>query len=264
MAAAPRSTLKERVRRLLPRTLADHRVVTGPLRGAIIHTSWHDYPGAILGRTERPLLAWFARNVKPGETWLDVGAHYGYTAVALGRLVGPQGRVFAFEPVSRSAQCLRKTVEANRLPQVRVIDYGLSSSPEPETLTLPLHRGMADRTLTGLPYVEETIRHVSLDRVWNDLAGENQALDGVKIDVQAMELEVILGMGAVLTSHQPKIVIEFHEGVSRTAILSCLTDCGYPDEGTVIDSEETMPQGLYQDDTSYAFLPRSLSRKVGA
>jgi len=45
------------------------------------------------------LLEWFSKNVAPVETWLDVGAHYGYTAIALRRLVGENGRVIAFEPM---------------------------------------------------------------------------------------------------------------------------------------------------------------------
>ena len=69
------------------------------LRGAWLVTSWHDYPAGLAGRTERALLEWFAQNVHQGETWLDVGAHYGYTTIALGRLVGSHGRVFTFEPV---------------------------------------------------------------------------------------------------------------------------------------------------------------------
>jgi hypothetical protein len=67
--------LKEGIRRLLPRSLGPHRILGGLLKGYVIVTSWHDYPAAILGRTERALLDWFAHNVGSGETWLDVGAH---------------------------------------------------------------------------------------------------------------------------------------------------------------------------------------------
>src|SRR6266705_5856989 len=96
-------TLKEQLRRFMPSTVRAHRILGGRLRGYRIVTSWHDYPAAILGRTERALLGWFERNVAAGETWLDVGAHYGYTAIALSRLVGTQGRVFAFEPMAATA-----------------------------------------------------------------------------------------------------------------------------------------------------------------
>src|SRR6202011_64890 len=100
------SSLKAQIRRLLPRSIRSHSILAGPLRGASIYTSWHDYPGAILGTTERPLIEWFQRNVSAGETWIDIGAHYGYTAIALSRLVGVQGRVLAFEPVLTTASCI--------------------------------------------------------------------------------------------------------------------------------------------------------------
>src|SRR2546421_9928625 len=105
------SSRKAQIRRLLPRAVRPRRILAGPLRGASIYTSWHDYPGAILGTTERPLLEWFGRNILPGETWIDIGAHYGYTAIALCRLVGPAGRVVAFEPVLSTAGRVARTRE---------------------------------------------------------------------------------------------------------------------------------------------------------
>jgi len=81
--------LKTWLRPLLPRKIRPMRILGGPLRGQLIVTSWHDYPAAIVGRTELQLLKWFEAHVRKGQTWLDVGAHYGYTAIALSRLVGP-------------------------------------------------------------------------------------------------------------------------------------------------------------------------------
>lgn len=121
--------LKDRIRRCLPKRLKRHRIHGGPLAGAAIFTSWHDYPGAILGRTEKPLIEWFRQHVKSSETWIDIGAHYGYTAIALARLVGEQGRVFACEPILATAACLARTKEINEFSQLTVIPLGLSASP---------------------------------------------------------------------------------------------------------------------------------------
>ena len=73
---------KKYIRPFLPTKVKVHRIKNGDLRGMKIMTSWRDYPGAILGRTEKPLLSWFRDNVNNGETWIDVGAHYGYTSLA--------------------------------------------------------------------------------------------------------------------------------------------------------------------------------------
>jgi hypothetical protein len=75
-------SVKSLVRELLPRRHVAHRVMTGPLRGMRIVTSWHDYPAAIFGYTERKLTDWLLANAGPGETWLDVGANCGYTSLA--------------------------------------------------------------------------------------------------------------------------------------------------------------------------------------
>src|SRR3977135_1004588 len=113
-------TLKEMIRQFLPKHLKGHRIRRGFLKGRIIFTSWRDYPGAIRGTTEEPLLAWLRHNAHPGATWIDVGAHYGYTALALSRLVGSNGHVVAFEPVMASAGCLGITRQLNHFSQLRI------------------------------------------------------------------------------------------------------------------------------------------------
>ncbi|HTM52147.1 MAG TPA: FkbM family methyltransferase [Bryobacteraceae bacterium] len=244
-------SLKSRVRRLLPRSMRAHTILAGPLRGARIYTSWHDYPGAILGTTERPLLDWFARNVLRGETWIDIGAHYGYTAIALCRLTGPAGRVFSFEPVLATAGCVARTRELNRLSQLRVAPLGLGADRVLETRRLPLVRGMADSTVARNIW-EEPISLVSFDAIWPVLCEQNAALHGVKIDVQGMELEVIEGMRRMLLSQHPKLIVEFHCGVDRSRAVELLASCGYTQPGAPIDPA---PSGSsYQDDKSYVFV----------
>src|ERR1700687_4463815 len=119
-------SLKSSLRQLAPRTIRPHRILRGQLRGRIIVTSLYDYPAAILGRTESALLTWFRENVKPGETWVDVGAHYGYTAIALAELVGPKGRVYAFEPSLTTAGYLNRTRILNGFDQLTVLPFGLA------------------------------------------------------------------------------------------------------------------------------------------
>ena len=53
------------------------------------------------------------RNVKPGQVAVDVGANHGYYTVLLSDLVGPEGRVHAFEPNPRLAALLDLNVAVN-------------------------------------------------------------------------------------------------------------------------------------------------------
>jgi FkbM family methyltransferase len=244
------------LRALLPRTIRPRRILAGPLRGAWLVTSWHDYPAGLVGRTERALLDWFAAQVQPGETWLDVGAHYGYTTIALGRLVGPRGRVFAFEPVPATAGCVDQGRALNDLPQVDVVPLGLGSVEKMEFRRIALTRGMADSTFGGGAsswFVTAGI--VRFDGLWTSINGGNDAIHGVKIDVQGMELEALDGMREALARWRPRIVLELHAGVSREAVLSLLRELGYSSEAVAIEPArgERTPQFL--DDHSYAFHP---------
>lgn len=246
---------KELVRLFLPRGIRKHRIWAGHLRGAAIYTSWHDYPGAILGRTEKALLRWFQREVSAGETWIDVGAHYGYTAIALARLVGPGGRVLAFEPVLGSAGCIGRSRQANALPQLQVVPLGLSACPRLELIRLPAFRGMADSTL-GRTAWQETIMVAAFDSVWWSLSAGASRIHGIKIDVQGMELDVIRGMRESLKRWRPKLVVEFHSRVDRRAVLDCLAECGYDPAVETVDSKDGASAAAFRDDRSYAFHAR--------
>jgi FkbM family methyltransferase len=245
------------VRSSLPKTLRAHTILTGPLRGQRIVTSWHDYPAGIAGITERPLLSWLAANVKPGETWLDVGAHYGYTALALSKLVGPTGRVFAFEPMVATVGCLEETRRLNGLDHLTVVPRGLGSPDTVATLNLPATRGMADRTLTGVASAPpQSIEIASFDWLWPQISGSSGAVHGIKIDVQGMELETLGGMRDLLERQKPSLVVELHDGVDRSAFRALLKSLGYETAATPIDTEQH-PDGQLRDNCSYAFAAAS-------
>jgi FkbM family methyltransferase len=247
--------LKSRVRSMAPRQLKKHRILSGPLRGFFIVTSWQHYHTGIIGSTEPSLIAWFNKTAQPGETWLDIGANYGYTALAIRRQVGSQGRVFAFEPKLSTCGCLSQTMLLNSLPEVTVIPMALGSPESVELKQLVTIGGMVASTPAAGESVE-TIVVARLDWLWPHLCGPRERIDGVKIDVQGMELQVLNGMTGLLKMHHPKLVVELHSGVDRTALLELLERCGYSRHGTPVYSvpgEEQEPQ--YYDNFSYAFAP---------
>ena len=219
-------TVVSKLRRILPRTVRPHRIRGGPLRGCLIHASWQDYPRAILGRAEPELIEWFQANVEPGETWLDVGAHYGYTALALSRLVGEDGRVFAFEPVIGTAGHLARTRAANALERLVVVPLALGDERK---LTLVrdvcLYRGMAQMTATSV--AGEGVVSVALDCLWPGLCGNDTTVSGVKIDVQGLEVAVLRGMVEILRRQRPKLVVEYHGQADLEALLQVVDDAGY-------------------------------------
>lgn len=230
----------------------------GSIRGSVIVTSWHDYPAAILGRTERPLLEHFAKNAGKGETWLDIGAHYGYTAIALSKLVDTSGRVFAFEPMMNTAGCISRTRLLNQLPQLTVIPIGLANGADLAVESLYTSRGMIDSTLENTEGFKETFLVSRLDWLWPQISGSDPRIHGVKIDVQGMEIQVIEGMAGLLRQYRPKLFVEVHKGVSRPKLLDLIASLGYSRSGTAVEPlpGETAP--AYADDRTYLFTPVSV------
>jgi FkbM family methyltransferase len=247
---------KSLFRALLPRKIKRHSILAGSLRGNCILTSWYDYPAAILGRTERPLIDWFQRNVQAGQTWLDVGAHYGYTAIALSRLVGPSGRVFAFEPMIGTAGYVTQTRQLNNFPQLTVLPFGLAAPETLEMKQLSVTRGMVDSTLTsdeGRTKWQETIMVARFDWLWQRICSGREQIDGIKIDVQGMEIEVLTGMIVTLRSQHPKLVVELHRGVDREKFFHVIESAGYTHNAIPIEPVEGELSPRYIDDHSYFF-----------
>jgi FkbM family methyltransferase len=233
---------KSLVRELLPRRHVAHTIMTGPLRRMKIVTSWHDYPAAILGYTERKLTDWLLASARPGETWLDVGANCGYTSLALARAVGPRGRVFGFEPALTTAACLEQTGRVNGLDQLVAIPFALSEASRPCMSRFVTERGMIDSQLPAGGTAQMTaIIAVGLDALWEGLCAGDPVVHGMKIDVQGMELDALRGMRRLLAQHRPKIVLEIHRDVPRDEVLDVLESCGY-----LLDAEPI-------DDTMEAF-----------
>lgn len=211
-----RRTAKNLLRKFLSKHLVAHRIRGGPLRGYKIVTSWHDYPAAILGTTEAELSNWLIQHVHAGETWLDIGAHYGYISLLLCKLTGPQGSVVSVEPSIATAGCLEQTRRLNRLSSLAILPFGLHGLDHMEMAEVTIDRGMAEM-VTGSGKFTGIIFCHSLDQLFSQLKLDARypAIHGIKIDVEGMEMKVLAGMREMLAHYRPSLVVELHPNVSE-------------------------------------------------
>ena len=92
-----------------------------------------------------------AATVSPGDTVLDVGANVGQYAALLAGMVGPEGRVIAFEPAPRTFRILGSVIAGLGLSNVDTVQLALADfdGTAPFTEVLDAH-GVPDAGLAHL------------------------------------------------------------------------------------------------------------------
>ena len=98
------SMIRSRLNSFAPTGLTEVVVSGGILRGARLKLDLKSEKYYWLGTYEPQLVSGFHQFCKSGKVVYDVGANIGYTALAFSRLLGPDGKVFAFEPLPDNAK----------------------------------------------------------------------------------------------------------------------------------------------------------------
>src|SRR5450755_3080976 len=110
-------------------------ILQGPLRGKkwIVGSSTH---GCWVRSYEYAQQTVFAQSLSPEGVVYDLGASVGFYSLLAGALVGPAGRVYAFEPLPRNVAYLRKHVALNRLENCFVFEAAVADSDGSRVFTL--------------------------------------------------------------------------------------------------------------------------------
>lgn len=146
--------------------------------------------------------------LRPGDTFLDVGANVGYYTVIASKRVGPTGRVIAFEPDPTSFAFLKRNVEANGCNNVTLVQKALSH----EQGTIKLFLDEKNKGAHKIFQYGESHRFVEVAAVRLDdyLKGHEGRIDLIKIDTEGAEGAILKGMGETLRRHKnTKLLMEF-------------------------------------------------------
>ena len=141
-------------------------------------------------------------NVKDGDNVIDLGANIGYFTLILAKLVGPTGKVFAFEPDPRNLALLKKNVEYNNYKNVIIVPKAVSNVNDKCTLYTgqktfgqnKIYKPKNTKIQKFIPIDSETVR---LD----DFFRTNGLLDKIsfiKLDVEGAEFLAFSGMKEIL------------------------------------------------------------------
>lgn len=218
----------------------DLRVMRGRLAGARINLGG-SFVRYLTGDAEPEVQNTLAELVKPGQTVYDVGANIGFFTMLCSRLVGPEGAVYAFEPIPQNVATLRHNVALNGLTNVVIIEKALSSSTGAAEMFVSPWSAFHSLNVAGASKQENhgpqsgeiVVQTVTLDEF---VRGEDvRAPDLVKIDVEGAELVVLDGMRETLRSRQPLLLVEVHD--TNAAYSELVDSIDY--RATTIDGDVT-------------------------
>lgn len=189
--------------------------------------------------------AFLESRLRPGMTFLDIGAHIGYFSVLAGRLVGPRGLVLAFEPDRRNYELLLANVWRNGLTNVACFPWAVSAAPGFVDLHLSdTNTGDHRIVAAGEARPTVTVRAVALDVL--DVL--RPPVDVVKIDTQGTEHLVVQGMARLLASSADVVLIaEFWpHGIRLAGAEAASVLAFYRSLGFEIRAQRPDDEGLHE------------------
>jgi FkbM family methyltransferase len=210
------------------------------LGGGLFHCDLRDSTAAevcFTGRYEPQETQLLRALLRAGDVFVDVGANWGYYTLAAAHLVGPQGRVVAFEPEPRLFALLAANVHVNQLHHVLLQPIAAGSRHE----RVPFTAFRSGEGNWGLSRAIDHHRAAAAD-FESDSVPLDDALDAVsigsvqlvKIDVEGSEAGVLAGMQRGLASGRYRyILLECHpallaeRGLHETSCVSALANAGY-------------------------------------
>jgi FkbM family methyltransferase len=160
---------------------------------------------------------------------MDVGANIGVHALYFAALVGPAGKIHAFEPVPKSAAVINQAVASNGFTdRIEVNQFALSEASGAADFFVSA--GIASTSsLTRYPWLADA-RSIRVQTTTLDDYAERlpRPIRLLKIDVEGAEMSVLTGGRRLLQQRPPDfMIVEFTTANHAHQLLAQVLSLGY-------------------------------------
>ena len=172
--------------------------------------------------------------INEGDCIFDVGANIGLFSLYVSNLQ-KKVQIYAFEPIKQVFEVLKENVRLHSIPNIYLLNYGLSSTNESEKLftfypnmagnsTSRPHEKLEQQEVMNAALNKQIVEYLfqsnqvkaevrTLSSVINELG--MQSIDLLKIDVEGEEYEVLKGIEQQEWNKIKQIVAEVHDREGR-------------------------------------------------
>jgi FkbM family methyltransferase len=169
--------------------------------------------------------------LKPGGSFIDIGANKGDFSLLAAKLVGGDGKVLAFEPEPENCKWIEKSIQINGYKNIMLYEIALSDQNGEAKLFMStlsgLHSLIPDLEYRDRGAIDVKIR--TLDAFLKE-TGFAHPFDVIKIDVEGAELQVLHGAFHTLSmSNNLVLLIDIHPrlGVDPKEVCDFLVKQGF-------------------------------------
>lgn len=173
-----------------------------------------------MGTYERESQRVFLQHVKAGDVVFDIGANVGFFTLLAAKLA-KGGVVYAFEPLPRNLDYLRRHIEMNKVPNAEVFAVAVAEERGVARFAVAEHPAMGGLAEGGgLEVATDTLDQLVAE-------ARIRKPDFIKIDVEGAEHDVLRGAAAVLKEAKPTIFLSAHGWQQHELCTALLREAGY-------------------------------------
>ncbi|OJI09288.1 MAG: hypothetical protein COV08_01675 [Candidatus Vogelbacteria bacterium CG10_big_fil_rev_8_21_14_0_10_49_38] len=222
-----------------------HTIVSGDLAGLkIFANNTGGFREMINGSYDKFFFDYVKKFDLTGKTVYDIGSHVGFTALQFAKVIGPEGKVIAFEPNEFNARRFKYILSENGdlAGRIDIHEIAISQSQGSEDFLFgddvdggTSSGSFIDRSHTfwkkevyeeQIGFVRKTIQTLPLDLLESELL-ITKAPALIKIDVEGAEQLVLEGGRDLIKKNKPILLIEIHSIFSMFEVGRILNELEY-------------------------------------
>lgn len=184
------------------------KIMYGYLKGYKFVITENSGWSPILGRWEPENHKIFAQLIRPGQTVFDLGANNGIHSLLFSKLVGNNGKVYAFEPLASNIEEIKKNCELNNVKNIQTVGSAVGSYDG--EVKFVVGNSNKQGSIKGIGTESGKELSVKLISLRTFIENENIRPDFIKIDIEGAESESLLGMGDLIKKLKPIFFVELH------------------------------------------------------
>ncbi len=179
-------------------------------------------------------------NPQPGDIVWDAGAHVGATSYSLAQLVGPLGKVYAFEPDDLNYEYLLRNIELHQVHNVIPVKKALAGSTGTAEFNMDgtMCAGLSDYLVYSDKHLFKTVSTITLADACEELG---EVPKYVKMDIEGAEVAVIEGSQSFLKAHPLHFAIESYHRINGELTCKALERL-FPSIGYSVQSSSEFGQ----------------------